>query len=105
MISVFRSGRVPQPRAIDPIHLHVRVPSRHDLRTSGARLRDAREIPGPERELVPARGGGAGNGGAGGKESGYARRDELPGRSAGQTITDWRGWAGAAETALAALAR
>ena len=26
MISVFRSGRVPQPRAIDPIHLHVRVP-------------------------------------------------------------------------------
>ena len=26
MISVFRSGRVPQPRAIGPIHLHVRVP-------------------------------------------------------------------------------
>ena len=26
MISVFRSGRVPQPRVIDPIHLHVRVP-------------------------------------------------------------------------------
>ena len=26
MISVFRSGRVPQPRAIDPIHLHFHVP-------------------------------------------------------------------------------
>ena len=29
MISVFRSGRVPQPRAIDPIHLHVRDYRRH----------------------------------------------------------------------------
>ena len=48
MISVFRSGRVPQPRAIDPIHLHVRVPPSGPPRPeppidsdSGIRIRSA----------------------------------------------------------------
>ena len=48
MISVFRSGRVPQPRAIDPIHLHFRVPPSDPPRPetpddpdSGIRIRSA----------------------------------------------------------------
>ena len=48
MISVFRSGRVPQPRAIDPIHLHFRVPPSGPPRPeppddpdSGIRIRSA----------------------------------------------------------------
>ncbi len=51
MISVFRSGRVPQPRAIDPIHLHVRVPPSGPPRPeppidsdSGIRIRSASRL-------------------------------------------------------------